>query len=345
MSLSRSSNNILGLLLLPLLGFSLLTGFAIWVFVGLDVLVPIALISIHAYAGLLSLPILAAKLWSGVLSWRRRTAKQGIRASPGLHLLTLGLVLLTLVMYGSGVLMYANFTPGGNAVYKQVHLWSAVLVTPLITHHLYLYLHRALEVVGTTLAPSPAGGLRITRGYLIRLGGAMFVLLAGARGAGSFLESLGSEDPNDFPVTLTSGGADRPDPEEWRLLVSGDVAEPTRFSLADLHGAALNRSTYSLDCIIGWSVVREWGGIPVMDLIRRAQPRGEIVSAVFRSTTGYEVALPLEVLKERGTMVTLEVGGVPLASEHGFPARLMAPGVIGEKCVKWLAEIEIVSRG
>lgn len=345
MSLSRSSNNILGLLLLlPLLVFSLLTGFAIWAFAGLDALVPIALISVHAYAGLVSLPVLGAKLWSGVLSWRRRTAKQGLRASPGLHLLTLGLVLLVLVMYGSGILMYANFTPGGNAAYKQVHLWSAVLAVPLVTHHLYLYLRRALGVVGTTVAAPPAGGVRVTRGYLMRLGAGLFILLAGVRGAGSFLQNLGSEDPNDFPVTLTAGGADRPDPEDWRLLVSGTVAEPTEFSLADLQGAVLNRSTYSLDCVIGWSVVREWGGIPVMELVRRAQPRGEVVSAVFRSTTGYEVALPLEVLEDQGTMVTLEVGGVPLAVEHGFPARLMARGVIGEKCVKWLAEIEIVSR-
>jgi sulfite oxidase len=40
--------------------------------------------------------------------------------------------------------------------------------------------------------------------------------------------------------------------------------------------------------------------------------------------------------------VTLEVNGVALAPEHGFPARVMAPGVIGEKCVKWVDQLTVV---
>lgn len=345
MRVNRSSNNVLGVLLLPLLAFSLLTGVGIWALYRVDLLAPMALISVHAYAGLLSLPILAAKVWAGVLSWRRRAARGEPRSSSAQHMLTLGLLLAALALYGSGSLMYLNLTPGGNAVYKQVHLWSAVAATPLITHHLYLYLRAALGAVGRTVASPPAGGRAMTRGRALRLGGVLILALGGVRLGRGFVESLSSEDPNDFPVTLTSGGADSPDPGDWRLLVSGSVTEPMEFSLDGLRGARLQRSTYSLDCVIGWSVVREWGGIPVMEIIRRAQPRGEIVSAVFRSTTGYEVALPLEVLEDQRTMVTLEVGGVPLATEHGFPARLMAPGVVGEKCVKWLAEIEVVGGG
>lgn len=341
--LNRSSNNFLGLLLSPLLAFSLVTGFAIWALTGLETLVPMALIFVHAYAGMLSLPILVAKIWAGTSSWRRRTVKEGLRSSLGLHILTLSLLLATLAMYGSGLLMYANITPGGNAAYKQVHLWSAVLAVLLITHHLYLYLRQALEVVEHTItSPSPERP-KITRGYFLRLGAMVLLIWGSLRQAAKFLEGLGSADPNDFPVTLAAGGTDEPDAESWRLVVLGDVAQPTQYSLANLQRANLNRNTYSLDCVIGWSVVREWGGIPVMDLIRQTHPREKIISAVFRSTTGYEVALPLRVLENRGTMVTLEVGGVPLAPEHGFPARLMAPGVIGEKCVKWLTEIEIIS--
>lgn len=329
---------------MPLLVVGLATGLGIWALSRVDPLAPMAVIAVHAYAGLLSLPILAAKVWAGVRSWRRRAAKSGPHSSRALHLLTLGLLLAALALYGSGTLMYLNLTPGGNAVYKQVHLWSAVAAAPLVSHHLYLYLRGALGAIGRTAA-SPPGGVRMTRGRLLRLGGALVFALGSVRVVRGFLESLSSEDPNDFPVTLTSGGADSPDPEDWRLLVSGGVAEPMQFSLDGLRGARLGRSTYSLDCVIGWSVVREWGGIPVIDLIRQARPHREVLSAVFRSTTGYEVALPLEVLEDRRTMVTLEVGGVPLAVEHGFPARLMAPDVVGEKCVKWLAEIEVVTAG
>jgi len=328
-------------LLLPLLVLSLATGAAIWLFAALDSAVSMAVIFFHAYAGLLSLPIVLAKLFSGVSAWRRRAVSEGSRASR--HALTLGLVVFTLSLYGSGILMYANFTPGGNAVFKQIHLWSAVLAAPLITHHLFVHLRRAVEVVEHGVAVRRAEGVRITRGGFLYLGVAGILGWGGFRGMAGFLESAGSGDPNDFPVTLTAGGADSPDPESWRLLVSGDVEEPMEFSFDDLRRANLERSTYSLDCVIGWSVVREWGGVPVMEMIRAARPRGEILSAVFRSTTGYEVVLTPDVLENPGAMVTLEVEGVPLAPEHGFPARLMAPDVIGEKCVKWLAEIEVVA--
>jgi flagellar biosynthesis protein FliQ len=339
--LPRSANNLLGLLLLPLLALSLLTGLAIWFISATSTAVSMTLVFFHAYAGLLSLPVLAIKLWAGVRSWRHRAAER--RGGWAGHALTGALVAVVAVLYGSGLLMYANFTPGGNALYKQVHLWSAILATPLVTHHLYLYLRRALEVVGRGVAARREAGLRLGRGQFLYLGLAALLAWGGFRGTGRFLESLASEDPNDFPVTITAGGADEPDPETWRLLVTGDVEQPLEFSLEDFRKAALNRSTYSLDCVIGWSVVREWGGVPVMDVIRLARPRGEILSAVFRSTTGYEVVLTPEVLEEAGTMVTLEVEGVPLSTEHGFPARLMAPGVVGEKCVKWLAEIEVVT--
>lgn len=340
----RASNNLLGLLLLPLLVFGLASGVAIWALAGLATLAPVALISVHAYAGLLSLPVLAAKLWAGLSSLRRRARREDLRPSSARTALTLGLLLSTLGLYGSGIMMYANFTPGGNALYKQLHLWSVMAAVPFITHHLYLHLRRALQTVGRTVYSPPPGAVTLTRGRVLGLVGLVLVTAGGVRGTGRILESLGSDDPNDFPVTLTSGGADDVDDRQWRLLVSGDVRRPLEFSLDDLEGATLDRSEYSLDCVLGWSVVREWGGIPVMDVIEKARPRSGMVSAVFRSTTGYEVALPREVIEDRRTMVTLEVGGVPLAPEHGFPARLMAPGVIGEKCVKWLAEIEVITR-
>lgn len=344
----RSSNNLLGLLLLPLLVLSLGTGAAIWAFAVSGAGVSMALIFFHAYAGLLSLPIVVAKLFSGLSAWRRRASREGERASRSRHALrhalTLGLVAFTLTLYGSGVMMYANFTPGGNSVYKQVHLWSSVLAAPLITHHLYVYLRRAVEVVEHGISRRRAGGVALSRGRFLYLGVAGLLAWGGFRGAAGFLDGAYSEDPNDFPVTLTAGGSDSPDPKTWRLLVTGDVEEPVEFSFDDLRGANLERSTYSLDCVIGWSVVREWGGVPVADFIRRARPRGEVLSAVFKSTTGYEVALTPEVLEDPATMVTLEVEGVPLSPEHGFPARLMAPGVVGEKCVKWLAEIQVVTQ-
>lgn len=338
----RSANNLLGLLLLPLILVSLFTGVWIFASAALGGGVSMGVIFFHAYGGLLSAPIVFAKLYSGLSSWRGRST--GSPRSGTQNLLTLGLVLCTVSLYGSGLLMYANLTPGGNALYKQVHLYSTGLAVPLVSYHLYLYLPRAAETVRRGLSAGLTPAARLTRGGFLWLGLLAILGWGAFRGTGRLAQSAASEDPNDFPVTLTSGGSDTPDPETWELLVTGSVEEPLTFSFRDLQQAKLDRSTYSLDCVIGWSVVREWGGVPVGDLLRLTRPRGEVLSAIFRSTTGYEVVLTPDSLDDPRTMVTLEVEGVPLSPEHGFPARLMAPDVIGEKCVKWLAEIEVVSR-
>lgn len=337
--LPRSANDVLGFLLLPALALSIATGVAIW-WLGLtNPPAAMPVIFAHGYVGFFSLPLVVAKLVAGLTSWRRTPAPTWSVAT----VMTAGLVVTTVLLYGSGALMFANVTPGGNAAYKQVHLWATITAAPFVTFHLVEYAARAVRLGRRRLARQPPGA-SLSRAAFLRLS-ALGILAIWAVGRVS--TRLGGEirdsDPNDFPVTLSGGGADRPDPATWWLEVGGHVERPFRVSLEELGRLPRVRETYSLDCIIGWSVTREWGGVAVMELIDAAQPVGEVLSARFVSTTGYESILPLAVLQRPGTMVAWEVDGVALTGEHGYPGRLMAPGVIGEECVKWLARIDVIS--
>lgn len=339
----RSLNAPVGLVLLGFLVLGAVSGLMIWIQLTFGTGAAMTLIAVHAYTGLLGLPVLAAKTAVGAVSWRRRATRPRTPPSGRLdHLMTAALVVVVLALYASGVTMYANWgvLPGGTL--KLVHLWAAVAGVPVLTYHLWRFLSRARATVGYAVrsAGEPAGA---GRRHVLLAGGLALLGWGVVRvGAGSVAE-LDRQGPNDFPVTLTSGGADQPDPDRWRMRIDGEVQRPMTLSLADLRAGSVERHRYSLDCVLGWSATRTWGGVPLRDLLRAAGASSDLVSVVVHSSTGYQVALLREQVEDPRTMVTWEVDGVDLTPEHGYPARMMAPGVIGELCLKWVDSVTVVA--
>lgn len=339
----RSLNEVIGLTVLPLLVLSAVTGAAVWLSLRVGPFASAVLIGVHAYVGLVGAGIVLAKVVVGCAAWRRRRRRNpGTPAGRRQHVLTGLLVLTVSALYGSGILINANVTPGGNAAYKDVHLYAALAGVPLVTEHLLRYLRRARTVVARTLVSAPEAARAVSRRRLLFTAALGLVAWGSVRAVDSAVADVGISGPNDFPITLTAAGSDQPDPEVWRLHVDGDVSTPLVLTLADLRAADQLSARYPLDCVTGWSATRSWGGVPLRRLISRAAPTGQLLSAVFTSTTGYRVALLAEQLQDPRTMIALRVDDVDLAAEHGFPARVMAPGVIGEKCLKWVQRVTVV---
>ena len=339
----RSANELVGLVLLPLLAFCAVTGTGVWLAVHLRPGWSLPVITAHAYVGLVAAVLVRVMVVIGTAAWRRRTRRER-SGRPQLlqHVLTALLVLAVLVLMTSGTLLNANATPGGNAAYKSVHLYAALASVALVTQHLVRFLVRARRVVTHAVSTASPAAADAGRRHLLLAGGLGLLAWGSLRATHSTLASATGSGPNDFPVTLTAGGADQPDADTWRLRVEGDVRRPFVVGLAELRAAELREARYSLDCVTGWSATRTWGGVSLRDLLDRAGPTGELLSAVFVSTTGYEVALLPEQLDDRRTLIAFQTDGVDLAPEHGFPARVMAPGVIGEKCLKWVERITVV---
>ncbi|WP_153396494.1 molybdopterin-dependent oxidoreductase [Ornithinicoccus halotolerans] len=344
-------NDPLGLLLLPFLGWLAVTGLVLFVQLQLGGGLWMPLLAAHTYAGLVVLPLAAAKGLAGARSGLRRLRQPGRRGlGPGQALTGAALVLGLALLLGSGLLMVANVPDAGWL--KTVHAWSALLTAVPVAAHLVRYLRRSHRVTRQVMARAepgtaaagvgPAATSASRRGVLalgaVALGG--WALLRGGR---TVLESRQAAGPNDFPVTLTAAGPDQPDPGSWRMRVTGDVATPLEVGLEELRAGPVERHRYSLDCVLGWSATRTWGGVPMQELLDRAGAGQELLSVVVRSTTGYEVALQPATVRDRRTLVAWEVDGVDLTAEHGFPARVMAPDVIGEYCVKWIDSLTVVT--
>ncbi|MBI3648378.1 MAG: molybdopterin-dependent oxidoreductase [Actinobacteria bacterium] len=113
------------------------------------------------------------------------------------------------------------------------------------------------------------------------------------------------------------------DPDTWRLRITGLVDRPYELTYDELLALPAIEQFQTLECISN-----EVGG----DLISTARWIGG----------GYSDSIPLEQAMLPTTLVAVGMDGHVLPREHGFPARLLVPGLYGMKQPKWLQEIEVV---
>jgi DMSO/TMAO reductase YedYZ molybdopterin-dependent catalytic subunit len=157
--------------------------------------------------------------------------------------------------------------------------------------------------------------------------------------------------PNrSFYVTDVAVSAPAIDPAAWRLRVHGLVERELELSLGQLLDMPLVEVDATLACVhnpAGGDRVgsARWLGLPLHALLERAgvRPGGDQILA--RSISGFTAGLPLRMAwEDPAPLVVLGMNGEPLPIQHGFPARLLTPGLWGADAnPKWLTEIELTS--
>lgn len=158
--------------------------------------------------------------------------------------------------------------------------------------------------------------------------------------------------PNDeFYRIDTALVLPRVDTETWRLRVTGMVDEPLELTLSELLAMPAGEETVTLACVsneVGGDLVGNavWLGIPLAELLARAGVQPGATQIVARSVDDFTVGFPTEVaLDGRPSMVAVGMNGEPLPIAHGFPARMIVPGLYGYvSATKWLAEIELTTQ-
>jgi DMSO/TMAO reductase YedYZ molybdopterin-dependent catalytic subunit len=139
------------------------------------------------------------------------------------------------------------------------------------------------------------------------------------------------------------------DPGDWSLTVTGLVDAPFTITWDDLLALPLQEHHVTLACVsneVGGDLIGNalWLGYPVRELLARARPQAGADMVLSRSTDGFTAGTPLEVLQEDDRQCLLAIGmnGEPLPTEHGFPARLVVPGLYGYvSATKWVTELKV----
>jgi len=136
--------------------------------------------------------------------------------------------------------------------------------------------------------------------------------------------------------------------EGWHLRVHGMVDRELTLTYDDIRGRDLIERPITMACVsndVGGSLVSTayFIGIPLRDVLNEAGVRREADQLLSTSVDGFTAGSPmLDVLDpERGALLAIGMNGEPLPQEHGFPARLVVPGLYGYvSATKWLTELE-----
>jgi DMSO/TMAO reductase YedYZ molybdopterin-dependent catalytic subunit len=139
------------------------------------------------------------------------------------------------------------------------------------------------------------------------------------------------------------------DAAEWRLRVTGMVENEIEIGFDELLALPLLETYVTLMCVsneVGGDLTgnAKWLGYPIRELLARARPRPGADVVLSRSQDGWTATTPLEVLQDpqRDSILAVGMNDEPLPVEHGFPVRMVVPGLYGYvSATKWVVELKV----
>lgn len=250
----------------------------------------------------------------------------------------------------------------------HVCLKSARMVTSLRSRSLRAELSTSLAQTGPetpdaegpdagALVPTDPGPATISRrGALALVGGGSVLVLVLSAGqvVGGPLRSLAvllprgrnlGAGPNDFQVNRTAAAAGITPADigdRWRLVLRGGAGE-VRLDRAQLLAMAQHSAQLPIACVEGWSSTPTWTGVRLADLSTLAgvpEPAAAQVASLQESGSFNTAALLRNQVAAADALLALQVNGVDLSVDHGFPARIIVPAMPGVHNTKWVASIE-----
>lgn len=140
------------------------------------------------------------------------------------------------------------------------------------------------------------------------------------------------------------------DPASWSLRVHGMVEEEFEITFDELLASELIESHVTLTCVsnvVGGDLVgnAKWLGFPLREVLARAKPLDGADMVLSTSVDGFTASTPLPVLQDdRDAMLAVGMNDEPLPLEHGFPVRMVVPGLYGfVSATKWVVDLEVTT--
>ncbi|MEU0027088.1 molybdopterin-dependent oxidoreductase [Streptomyces sp. NPDC006335] len=138
------------------------------------------------------------------------------------------------------------------------------------------------------------------------------------------------------------------EPKDWRVTIHGRVKRPLTLTYEQLLARPMVERYITLACVsneVGGELLgnARWLGVPIKDLLDEVEPDDSADQVVSRSVDGYTAGTPTAALVDgRDALLAVGMNGEPLPVEHGFPVRMVVPGLYGYvSATKWLTELEL----
>ncbi len=153
--------------------------------------------------------------------------------------------------------------------------------------------------------------------------------------------------PNGFQVNRTAATA-QIDPAEvganWRLTLHGGTT--MTLDRAQLLKMPQHTATLPIACVEGWSTRQTWTGVRLRDLaalVGTPAPASMKVRSAEKVGTYNQATLQANQVLNPDSLLALQVNGVDLSADHGFPARVIVPALPGVHNTKWVRSLEFRS--
>lgn len=201
-----------------------------------------------------------------------------------------------------------------------------------------------------------SAGVPVGRRIVLSMLGLGALGVAFGRPIGDGIASITRADPTGLSQLVPASGGFRYysvvsndpviPPADYRLAVSGLVASPREFTLAELGGLPQTSITRDFQCVTGWRVSDvAWSGVLLRDLLAAVAPTPQARAVAFDSYDGeYTESLTLEQALRDDMLVATSMLGAPVTDAHGGPVRLFVGPMYGYKSLKWLSGIRLTSQ-
>ncbi|MBD8466387.1 molybdopterin-dependent oxidoreductase [Plantibacter sp. CFBP 8798] len=141
------------------------------------------------------------------------------------------------------------------------------------------------------------------------------------------------------------------DPATWTLTIDGMVGEQVQITFEELLAMGLDEYVITMTCVsneVGGNLLgnAKWLGIPVRDVLKRAMPDSKADMVLSTSVDGFTASTPIESLTDPNldAILAVAMNGEPLPLEHGFPVRMVVPGLYGYvSATKWLTKLTVTT--
>lgn len=328
---------------------------------------------IHITTGIASIPLLLAKLWSvypELFKWPPvKSVAHGLeRASIALFIAS------SLLQLTTGLINTYKWYPWPFP-FRESHYWLAWVIWGSLLLHIGVKLpvimaHWRRGTVGASpltgsvtgakedaMLPTPetTAGRWSRRAFLSGVGVSSAALVLTTAGQSfSWLSPLNlfaprkmGTGPQSVPVNRTAADAKVASlarAGDWSLTVTHHGTS-AKFSLSELRALPQTSQELPIACVEGWSQTAQWRGVTMRDLLGAA---GAPPDSVLRVTSlepagAYRLmSMPAEYARDKRTLVALELNGAVLDLDHGYPARIIAPGRPGVLQTKWLQSVEVL---
>ncbi|HZR53996.1 MAG TPA: molybdopterin-dependent oxidoreductase [Streptosporangiaceae bacterium] len=154
----------------------------------------------------------------------------------------------------------------------------------------------------------------------------------------------------DFYRVDTAIVAPQVEPSSWQLNIHGMVDRPITMSFAELMKQPMIDHDVTLTCVsegVGGGYIgnARWQGTMLADVLRKAGLQSGAQQIVMRDVNGMNIGVAVDpVMDGRAALLAVGMNGQPLPQEHGFPVRVVVPGLYGYvSACKWVVDMQVTT--